>query len=319
MTHLLFFFTICCAPTILQVYQKEKLMKYALLIMITIIPYLHAQESPQAPLHQEWNAYKFHRATKKSLPLARALLKKIPLEKFNSALDVGCGPGALTAFIARNMPKGQVVGIDPSGKMIRFARDRYDKHKNLFFMQEDMSNTSLSEKIDLISCCNAIQYLSREEQIKALKAMAQISDQNKPTTLFMIIAGKTQNPEAFARAYAATITTERWKKLQSINLDDYFQPHNEQSFLLLAQNTGFRVNKTEMVDEHIIFKNVKKLKKFIKSWMGGFGFINKLSSDERTMLIKDIMSNYIKEVQPAADGSIEWRSARLVVFAERAK
>jgi trans-aconitate methyltransferase len=280
---------------------------------------LLAQESPQAPLYQEWNAYQFHRHTKKSLPLAKKLLQKIPLEKFELVLDVGCGPGALTAFIARNMPKGQVVGIDPSGNMIRFARGRYEKHKNLFFVQEDMNNTSLSGKPDLIFWGNSFQYLSKEDQIKALKTMAQISDQNKPTLVFMIIAGKTLAPEAFARAYGAAIAKEQWKKLQAINLDDYFQPHNEQSFAQLAKDTGFRVNKTEMVDEHIVFKNVNKLRKFIKSWMTGFGFIAALPVDERKQLLKDIMSNYVKEVQPTANGSIEWKSARFAVLAERAK
>ena len=73
----------------------------------------------------------------------------------------------------------------------------------------------------------------------------------------------------------------------------------------------------ETIDEHIIFKNTKTLKKFITSWMGGFGFVAALSSKEQKNLIKDLIRNYTQEIKPADDGTIEWRSPRFVVHAQK--
>lgn len=290
-------------------------MKYALIVMVSMAMSLIAQESPQAPLYQEWNAYKFHKHTKKTLILAKLILDRYSLHNCRSALDVGCGPGALTAVIAKNAPQANVVGIDPSDSMIRFARVRYGKQKNLHFMQEDMCNTSLTGPLDFTFSCNAFQYLSKEEQIKALKAMARLSN----GTLLMIMAAKSDKPGDLEKAYAATIAMPQWKKLQTINLGDYYQPHNSSTFAQLIKDTGFLLRGTQTVDDHLVFKNVNKLRKFIKSWITGFGFVAALSKDEQKLLLRDLIQNYVKEVPPMLDGSIEWTSPRLVVYAEKAK
>lgn len=107
------------------------------------------------------------------------------------------------------------------------------------------------------------------------------------------------------------------KNCEKINLDDYFQPHNEKTFPALLQDTGITINKMETVDEHIVFKNTKKLSKFIAAWMGGFGFVAALKPEQQKELISDLVGHYIQEVKPAVDGSIEWRSPRFIVIAEK--
>lgn len=296
-------------------------MKFKLLLLILISSTggaMEKEDDPQAPTHQEWNGYKFHRATKESLSLAKSLLKDLRLKHFSSVVDVGCGPGALTAYIAKHAPNACVIGIDPSDAMIRFARVLHTKHTNLHFMQEDMSTTSLTQPIQLFFSCNAFHLMNNAEQKKALKAMARLTDQNKGF-LFMIMAAKTETPDAFAKAYGAVLNKQQWQKLSSVNLDNYFQPHDAQTFAQLNKDSGFLVRSTRIIEERILFKNEKKLKKFIASWMSGFGFIAALHPDERKQLLKDILQEYMKEVPPYNDGSILWKSPRFVVLAERVK
>ncbi len=296
-------------------------MKLKLLLLILISSACIAMEKeddPQAPMHQEWNAYKFHRATKKSLPLAQSLLKSLHLKRFSSVVDVGCGPGALTAYIAKKAPQAEVIGIDPSDNMIRFARVLYSERGNLHFMQEDMSNTSISQPVQLFFSANAFHLMNQEQQKKALKEMARLTDQNKGF-LFMIMAAKTEMPDAFARAYRAVFNKQQWQKLSSVNIDNYFQPHDSQTFAQLSKDSGFLVRDTRLVEERILFKNEKKLKKFITSWISGIGFIAALTQVERKQLIKDILQEYVKEMPPYNDGTILWKTPRFVVLAERIK
>jgi ubiquinone/menaquinone biosynthesis C-methylase UbiE len=47
-------------------------------------------------------------------------------------LDLGCGTGQLAARLARQVPQGTVLGVDPAQEMIRVAR-RQHRRKNLSF------------------------------------------------------------------------------------------------------------------------------------------------------------------------------------------
>ena len=306
----------------LNVHEEEDEMRNILLLAPMIITNcLCCMQWTQSPSQQQWDGQYFHEHTKKSFPLAHEILSHYALENYENIIDFGCGSGDITAHMAQRAAKAKVDGIDPSASMITFARGYYGNQKNLLFYELDLSTTNinLSDRYDFIFSCNAFHLLPKEEQPKILKTLEYIAKRGRVTTLLMIMAAKAEIPQPFERAYAATLQMPAWKKLQAINLDDYFQPHNEKSFPPLLANTDFIIKKMEIVDEHIIFSNTQELAHFITSWMGGFAFIAALSKEEQEQFIVDLMSNYVKEVRPADDGSIEWRSPRFVVHAEKAK
>lgn len=291
--------------------MKVKLILCGLLVTIC----LGAAER-QLPANQKWDAKKFYKATKPSLPLAKQLIDGYPIAEYESILDVGCGPGTLTAYMAKKADKKtHVAGFDPSSEMIAFAQGYYQKPANLYFRQGALPK--IKNNWDFIFCSNAIQYFTKEQQIEALKAFAECAWDDKRVPLLLITAAKTNSPQVFDKAYAATLGLERWKKLREVKLDEYYAPHDEQSFTELAKQTPWKITKTAIQDEHIIFKNIKSLKRFIGSWMGGFAFIAQLPKAEQKVLLNDLVAAYVKEVPPAANESIEWRSPRLIVHAEK--
>ncbi len=305
-------------------------MKKLFLLSLLTLPAFSMERSPQAPNKQQWDGKSFHKHTKKSFPLAQQILSRYPLKNCTRILDFGCGSGDITAYIARKAPEAQVFGLDPSTSMINFANGYYenqisssplsgDNKKKLLFME----GTAFSmrpvpeEGFDFIFSCNAFHLIPKSEQAKTLQHLAQhVAIRGRTAQLVMIMAAKTKEPQPFARAYGATIQMPAWKELQAVNLDDYFQPHNSETFVALAEGTGVQVQKMESIDEHIIFKNSKKLTKFVASWMGGFGFVAALPKEKQKQLMSDLIANYLKEVKPAANGEIEWKSPRFVVHAE---
>lgn len=72
------------------------------------------------------------------------LLKRLGIAPGNRVLDVGCGPGNLTAHIAELAGKdGSVVGIDPSKERIALAIELEKVTPNLSFFEgraEDLSH-----------------------------------------------------------------------------------------------------------------------------------------------------------------------------------
>ncbi len=53
------------------------------------------------------------------------LLARLPADA--RVLDVGCGPGTITADLAARVPDGEVVGIDAAGDVLALARQEADR------------------------------------------------------------------------------------------------------------------------------------------------------------------------------------------------
>jgi len=60
-----------------------------------------------------------------SEPLADEFVELVDLRRGQRALDVGCGPGALTARLVERLGSDCVAGVDPSMPFVASARERF--------------------------------------------------------------------------------------------------------------------------------------------------------------------------------------------------
>ena len=60
-----------------------------------------------------------------SEPLAYEFAERSSIHPEQRVLDVGCGPGALTAELVRRVGPAQVAAIDPSASFVAAARERF--------------------------------------------------------------------------------------------------------------------------------------------------------------------------------------------------
>lgn len=59
----------------------------------------------------------------------------------DAILDLGCGTGELSAYLAELVgPKGKVIGVDPDKERIQLARRTHTEVKNLSFVEGNASN-----------------------------------------------------------------------------------------------------------------------------------------------------------------------------------
>lgn len=75
-------------------------------------------------------------------------------------VDLGCGPGNLTAMLTDRWPGAQVVGVDSSAEMIAAARAEHGAAaEGLAFVHADMTAWQPSRQVDVFTCNAALQWV----------------------------------------------------------------------------------------------------------------------------------------------------------------
>jgi trans-aconitate methyltransferase len=119
----------------------------------------------------EWNASAYYRESSLQQVMAEEELRLLALEGTERILDVGCGDGKVTAEIAARVPRGSVLGVDPSRDMIAFASSHFGPpvRANLRFEVADVRSLPYRGEFDLIVSFNALHWVP--EQDAALRSI----------------------------------------------------------------------------------------------------------------------------------------------------
>jgi SAM-dependent methyltransferase len=91
-----------------------------------------------------------------------------------SVLDVGCGPGGLTAEIAARVRPGHVVGMDLAPEVIRAAEAAYPPADvpNLVFYVGDVRESGWDAEFDVVNAARVLQWMPDPEVAVARMARA---------------------------------------------------------------------------------------------------------------------------------------------------
>lgn len=92
---------------------------------------------------------------------ARDLLFAIP-DSFQPKIvcDLGCGPGNSTILLKNRWPHAKIIGLDSSLDMLEEAKKSYP---DIEFIQEDIANFSLPEKVDCLFANASLQWLDHHD------------------------------------------------------------------------------------------------------------------------------------------------------------
>src|SRR5271169_711122 len=90
-------------------------------------------------------------------------------------LDVGCGPGTITADLAARVPSGEVVGIDAAADVLHGARQEAERRgqANVRFETGDVYQLAFSDgSFDVVHAHQVLQHLS--DPVAALAEMRRV-------------------------------------------------------------------------------------------------------------------------------------------------
>ncbi len=89
-------------------------------------------------------------------------------------LDVGCGPGTITADLADRVPDGHVTGIDAAAEIVSQARELAGGRPNLEFAAGDVYALDFPDgTFDVVHCHQVLQHLG--DPVRALAEMRRVT------------------------------------------------------------------------------------------------------------------------------------------------
>lgn len=89
-----------------------------------------------------------------------------------SVLEIGCGPGNITAYLLSKRPDLDICGIDLAENMIELAKANCPGAK--FAVMDGRDISSLNEKFDAVVCGFCLPYLNKEEVEKLITDSSQL-------------------------------------------------------------------------------------------------------------------------------------------------
>jgi trans-aconitate methyltransferase len=192
----------------------------------------------------EWNAGEYSRHSSLQAALAEEQLGRLTLEGAERVLDVGCGDGKITAEIAPRVPRGSVLGVDPSQNMIAFAARHFGPpaQPNLRFEVADVRRLPYREEFDRVISFNALHWVP--EQGAALHSIRTALVPAGRALLRFVPEGRRKCLEDVIEE---TRHSERWAGYFRSFQKPYahFRPEEYQD---LAGRNGFRVLRVELED-----------------------------------------------------------------------
>ncbi|QCB97751.1 trans-aconitate 2-methyltransferase [Arthrobacter sp. PAMC25564] len=93
------------------------------------------------------------------------LTARVHAEAPKHVVDLGCGPGNLTATLAERWPKAEVLGLDSSPEMLAKARDHAARAANLSFQLADIAGWSPSPLTDVVVTNAALQWVPGHREL----------------------------------------------------------------------------------------------------------------------------------------------------------
>lgn len=199
----------------------------------------------------EWNASEYARLSSLQAAMAEEALSLLELRGTESVLDVGCGNGKTTSEIAARVPKGRVIGVDASAKMIVFAAEHAASslYSNLEFAVADARHLHFNQEFDLVVSFNALHWIP--EQALALESIRAALKSHGVAQLRLVPMGERKSLEDVIEE---TRRSPRWEQYFAGFQNPYLHLTPEE-YGALAKQHGLKVLDTHVSDKSWDFQS----------------------------------------------------------------
>lgn len=96
-------------------------------------------------------------------PWYKKTLSLIPINFEGKILEIGCGRGDFSIFLAQTFPKSTIIATDFSSFAISNAKQKVEKLPNIKFLVADAENLQFGNKtFDLVISCETLEHVNHQ-------------------------------------------------------------------------------------------------------------------------------------------------------------
>jgi trans-aconitate 2-methyltransferase len=257
---------------------------------------------------REWNSDKYTDTAFVQFNIAKGLIEKFGnFKEDEKIIDLGCGDGRVTGYLAEQITNGNVTGIDVSNNMIQKAvSSNTTGSKNLVFYQKNIGDIEYSNEFDTAVSFSAMHWLKNLNLV--LKKIQKA-----------IVPGGRFFGFFYPRDYQSDYPfiklskSPKWKKyLKNIKNNRY--EYAKDGFKIFAEEAGFKVTYLES-KVYLQELSIKQFTDMLMSWAPQFDYIP-------TEMHEDFLEDYYKiskKFYPINDGKVSFNVLYICFYLESQK
>lgn len=234
---------------------------------------------------------------------ARHLLSLFEFCGNEKILDLGCGDGQITRFIARDkIPNGSIIGVDVSSSMIEFASTQ-NALKNTGFIVgniESLESIGFEKNFDVIFSNHALHWIYGDS--KQRKIINDMYNLLKSGGLVLVCLGTYGTFFELYEAAHSVLKGGEWKKyFDDQDLIPRWFP-SESLYLNELRNFGFTQIRVETLQSWREFHDKAMFSDWIKTSLRTF--MTKLqhaNEQEKNKFVFQIVNSYIENLSGISD------------------
>ena len=267
--------------------------------------------SSRSPQSVAWNPADYAANSGAQFAWARELIARLCLRGDERVLDVGCGDGKVTAELARALPQGEIIGVDSSAAMLRFARETFPKrkHVNLEWRRMDARALRFTKPFDLVFSNAALHWV--DDHPAFLRSVAACL---KPAGRLVISCGGKGNAQDVFVALQAILRRERWREFfRKFTMPYVF--HAPEAYERWLPRFGFRPQLVRLVNKETQVAGQAGFAGWFRTtWLP---YTQRVPAEQREEFIAAVVDRFVAAHPPGPTGQLVIRMVRLEIDAVR--
>ena len=259
----------------------------------------------------QWDPEVYEKSSSAQKKWAEEVISKIKIKGDERVLDIGCGDGKVTAYIASLLPKGSVLGIDNSLEMIRFAQSRFPQSAwpNLSFLYGDARDLHYLDEFDLVVSFATLHWILDHRPV-----LEGIKRSLKPGGRLFAQFGGRGNASEFFRIVDKEIAEGAWAQyFRNFSFPYGFFAAEEYKDWL--DKAGLKAKRVELMEKDMVQLDSRGLASWMEStWLP---YLERIPGELRSVFISEMVESYITAHPPDRGGRIHLAMIRLEVEAEK--
>jgi trans-aconitate methyltransferase len=247
---------------------------------------------------QKWDAELYEARHSFVWQFGKGLLDLLNAQPGERILDVGCGPGQLTAKIAET--GALVVGLDASPDMIGQARQNFPK---LSFVLQSVASMRFEEEFDAIFSNAALHWV-----LDAKAAANGMSRALRKGGRLVAEFGGHGNIQTIEQAIVATLA--RYLGTAVPSSSNYFPSIAEYAAVL--ENAGFEVRSAELYDRPTPLEGENGMADWIRQFK--WFYFEALPPSQRSQALKEVLADLAPLLRNANGWFADYRRLRIVAY-----